>query len=119
MIKHLDDASTAYGMQNSAGKTKLMTNTTNGISTGIAIDDKKLETVNGFKYLGDIVSDEGPKLGLLYRTAQTAAAVTKLKVIWNDKSIATGFKVRLMLSLVIFFISSFVCMWNVDLNSRH
>ena len=44
-------------MQINAEKTQLMTNNTNGISTDITIDNKKLETIRSFKYLGDIVSD--------------------------------------------------------------
>ena len=72
---------------------------TNGISTDITIDNKKLETVRNFKYLGAIVSDEGSKPEVLSRIAQTIAAVTKLKVIWNDKNIAISSKIRLMRSL--------------------
>ena len=86
-------------MQVSAEKTQLMTNNTNGISTDITIDNKKLETVRNFKYLGAIVSDKGSKPEVLSRTVQTTAAVTKLKVIWNDKSIAISSKIRLMRSL--------------------
>ena len=77
----------------------MMTNNTNGISTDITIDNKKLETVRSFKYLGAIVSDEGSKPEVLSRIAQTTAAVTKLKVIWNDKNIAISSKIRLMRSL--------------------
>ena len=98
LVNHLEEASTAYGMQISAEKTQLMTNNTNGIITGITID-KKLDTVRSFKYLGAIVSDEGSKPEVLYRIAQTTAAVTKLKVIWNDKNIAISFKIRLTRSL--------------------
>ena len=64
----------------------MMTNNTNGIGTGIAIDNKKPETVMSFKYQGAFVSDEGSKPELLSRIAQTTAAVTKLKVIWNDRT---------------------------------
>ena len=74
-----------------------MTNNTNGISTDITIDNKKLENVRSFKYLGIIVSDEGSKPEVLSRIAQTTASVTKLKVIWNDKKISS--KIRLMRSL--------------------
>ena len=98
LVNHLEEVSTAYGMQVSAEKTPLMTNNTNGISTDITID-KKLETDRSFKYLGAIVSDEGPKPDVLSRIAQTTAAVTKLKVIWNDKNIAISSKIRLMCSL--------------------
>ena len=98
LVNHLEEASTAYGMQISAEKTHLMTNNTNGISTDIPIDNKKLETVRSFKYLGATVSDEGSKPEVLFRIAQTTAAVTKLKVIWNDKNIAISSKIRLMRS---------------------
>ena len=83
-------------MQISAKKTQLMTNNTNGISTDITIDHKKLETVHSFKYLGAIVSDEGSKPEVLSRIAQTTAAVTKLKVTWNDKNMTISSKIRLM-----------------------
>ena len=55
MVNHLEEVSTAYGMQISAKKTQLMTNTTNGISTDITILNKKLETIRSFKYLGAVV----------------------------------------------------------------
>ncbi|CAM4530358.1 unnamed protein product [Leuciscus chuanchicus] len=100
LVKHLNEASAAYNMQINAEKTKLMTNNPNGISTEIKINNKKLETVNSFKYLGAIVSDEGSKPEILSRIAQTIAAMTKLKVIWNDSNIAIGSKIRLMRSLV-------------------
>ena len=99
MVNHLEEVSTAYGMQIRAEKTQLMTNNTNGISTDITIDNKKLENVRSFKYQGAIVSDEGSKPEVLSRTAQITAAVTKLNVIWNDKKIAISSKIRLMRSL--------------------
>ena len=47
LINHPEEAFTAYGMQISAEKPQLMTNT-NGISADITIDNKKLETVRSF-----------------------------------------------------------------------
>ena len=79
------EASTAYGMQISAEKIQLMTNNTNGISTDITIDNKKLDTVRSFNYLGAIVSDE-----VLTRIAQTTAAVTKVKVIWTTRTLPSA-----------------------------
>ena len=102
LVNHIEEASTAYGMQIGEEKTQLMTNNTNGVSTEITIHNTKLETVCSFKYLGAIVSDEGSKPEVLSRIAQTTAAVTKLKVIWNDKNIAISSKIRLMRSLAIF-----------------
>ena len=58
-MEHLDKASTSYGMDVSAQKTKLMTNDTSGINTGIKVNEQKLETVTSFKYLGSVIADEG------------------------------------------------------------
>ena len=54
-------SSTAYGMEISAEKTKLMTNNTSGINTEIKVNGQKLETVANFRYLGSIKIDEGSK----------------------------------------------------------
>ena len=95
-VNHIEEACTAYGVQISAEKIQLMTNNTNGISTDITIDNNKLETIRSFKYLGGIVLDEGSKPEVLSRIDQTTAAVTRLKVMWNDKNIAISSKIRLM-----------------------
>ena len=102
LVNHPEDDSPAYVMQISAEKTQLMTNNTNGISTDITIDNKKLETVRSYKYQGAIVLDEGSKPEVLSRIAQSTAAVTKLKVIWNDKDIPISSKIRLRCSLAKF-----------------
>ena len=101
LVECLDSTSTAYGMQISAGKTKLMTNNANGISTDIQISDVKLGCVDSFKYLGAIITDEGSKPEVLARSTQTTAAPAKLETIWNDKNIILSSKIRLMRSLVI------------------
>ncbi|WP_419613222.1 RNA-directed DNA polymerase, partial [Thiolapillus sp.] len=44
LVERLDKASTAYGMEISAEKTKLMTNNTSGINTEIKVNGQKLET---------------------------------------------------------------------------
>ena len=43
---------------NKAERTKVMTNNAEGIRGNIRINDKGLETVNQFKYLGTMVTDE-------------------------------------------------------------
>ena len=62
LVGRLDKASTAYGMEVSTEKTKLMTNNTSGINTEIKIYGQKLETVTSFKYLGSVITDEGSSL---------------------------------------------------------
>ena len=61
LVERLDKTSTAYGMEISAEKTKLMTNNTSGINTEIKVNGQKLETVTSFKYLGSVITDEGSK----------------------------------------------------------
>ena len=58
LVECLDKASTAYGMEISAEKTKLMTNNTSGINTEIKVNGQKLETDTSFKYLGSVITDE-------------------------------------------------------------
>ena len=52
LVERLNKASTAYGMEISAEKTRMMKNNSSGINTEIKVNEKKLETVTSFKYLG-------------------------------------------------------------------
>ena len=87
-------------MEISAKKTQLITNNTSGINTEIKVNGQKLETVTSFNYLGSVVTDEGSKPEILSRIAQTTAALTRLKPVWNDRSISLSSRIRLMHSLV-------------------
>ena len=69
-------------MEISTEKTKLMTNNTSGINTEMKVNGQKLETVTIFKYLGSVITDEGSKPEILFRIAQTTAALTRLKQVW-------------------------------------
>ena len=84
----------------SAEKTKLMTNSTSGINKEIEVNGQKLQTVTSFKYLGSVITDEGSKHEILSGIAQTTAALTWLKSVWNDRSNSLSSKIRLMCSLV-------------------
>ena len=97
LVEHFDKASTAYSMEISAEKTKLMTNTS-GINTQIKVTGQKLETVTSFNYLDSVITDEGSKPEILSRTARTT--LTRLKPVWNERSISLSSKIRLMPSLV-------------------
>ena len=88
LVERLDKASTAYGMEISAEKTKLMTNNTSAINTEIKVNGQKLETVTSFKYLGSVITGKGSKPEILSRIAQATAALTRLKPVWIDKSIS-------------------------------
>ena len=64
-------------MEISAEKTKLITNSANGIQREINVKGQKVGTVTSFKYLGAVVSDDGSKPEVLSRIAQATAALTK------------------------------------------
>ena len=83
-------------------KTKLMANSTSGINKDIKVIRQKFDTVTSFKCLGSVVTDEDSKPEILSRIAQTTAALTRLKQIWNDRGIYLSSKIRLMRSLVTF-----------------
>ena len=71
-----------------------------GIKTGIKVNGQKLETVAIFKYLGSVITDEGSNPEIPSRIAQTTAALTRLKPVWNGRSISLSSKIQLMRSLV-------------------
>ncbi|GFO20373.1 endonuclease-reverse transcriptase [Plakobranchus ocellatus] len=101
LVEQLDKASSNFSMEISAEKTKIMTNSKESSKKEIKINGQILESVTKFKYLGSIISDEGSKPEILSRIAQTTAAQTKLKPIWNNKNIAISSKIRLLRSLVL------------------
>ena len=90
LINHLDTTSTKYGMEISAEKTKLMTNNTKGISLDVRIGGQEVETVQSFKYLGSVVTDEGSKQEIMSRIAQTIGALAKLKTNGKTRTLHSG-----------------------------
>ena len=74
LVERLDKASTAYGLEISAEKTKLMTNNTSGINTEIRVNGRKLKAVTSFKYPSSLITDDGSKPEMLSLIAQTTAA---------------------------------------------
>ena len=52
------------------------------------VNGQKLETVTSFKYLGSVIPDEGSSPEILSRIAQMTAVLTRLKPVWNNRSIS-------------------------------
>ena len=69
LAESLDKTCTRYKMEISVEKTKLMTNSANGIQREIKGKRQELGTVTNFKYLGAVVSDDGSKQEALSRIA--------------------------------------------------
>ena len=112
LVRSLDKTCSRYKMEISAEKTKLITNSANGIQREMKVKGQKLGTVTSFKFLGAVVSDDGSKPEVLSRIEQATAALTKLKPIWRD-NISLVSKVKLVRSFVI----PYFCM-PVDLDCR-
>ena len=115
LIRRLDESCSAYGMEISAEKTKVMTNVhVKDIQTQFKVKDSVLEIVNQFIYLGALVTDNGSKKEILSRMAKAQSALSRLKIIWKDKNICVKSKIRLMRSLVI-SIFLYACeSWTLD-----
>ena len=73
-------------MEISAEKTKLMTDSANGIQSEIGIKGPKLGIVTSFNYLGAIFSDEISKPEVLSGIVQVTTGLTKLEPIRRDKT---------------------------------
>ena len=101
LIDRLDRTTTRYKMEIGPDKTKVMTNTPNSFQREIRIKGQRLEEVENFKYLGAIISNEGSESEILSWIAQTAVALSRLKIIWRDKNISLASKVKLMRTLIL------------------
>ena len=99
LVESLDKTCTRYKMEVKAEKTKRLTNRANDIQREIKVKWQKLGTVTSFKYLGEVVSDDGYKPEIPSRIAQATAAVTK--PIWRDNNKSLGAKQKLTRFLVI------------------
>ena len=96
LVNRLDRTSSRFSMEINAGKTKLMTNSATPITRKITVSGQELKTVNQFKYLGAILSEEGSKTEVLATAAQTATTLAKLKPLLKDKNIYLQSKLKLL-----------------------
>ena len=86
LVKTVETASTAYGMEISPEKTKIMSNKAEGLTKTIKVKSYNLETVTNFKYVGAIVTDEGTKREVLTRLAQATSALSSRQYGRTEKS---------------------------------
>ena len=73
-------------MEINAEKTRVMTNNAEDIRGDIRSNDKRLKTVNQFKYFDAIVRAKGSKPEILSRIAQATHAMSQLKIILKTKT---------------------------------
>jgi len=98
-VSGVESAAKAYNMLINATKTKVMAN--NGCVLEISVDDRKLEQVDSFMYLGSkVTSDADCVCDVKSRLALGMAVMVKLIKIWKNKSVSVATKVRLTKALV-------------------
>ena len=83
LVEYLDKASTAYGMEISTEKTKLITNNYSDINTEIKVNGQMLEIGTHFKHLGSVITDKGSKL-----FSDSTAASTSLRRMDRSSSVS-------------------------------
>ena len=99
LIKIIDNTARAYGMEINSTKTQIMANYEGSFTSEIKINNEPLKVVDSFKYFGAIIDDKGSKAEILARTGHTIAALSRLNVIWYDKTLKLKLKIRLPQSL--------------------
>ena len=82
-------------MEINSTKTQIMANNEGSFTSEIIINNESLKVVDSFKYLGAIIDDKGSKVEILPRTGHTNKALSRLNVIWYDKTLKLKLKIRL------------------------
>ena len=91
----------AFRMEVSTEKSKIMTNSMNGISAYISMNNQKLEDMTSFKYLGATLCKDGTcSAEVCIRIAAAMAAVARLNRIWRCNTISFASKFKLYKSFV-------------------
>ena len=94
------DRTTAYEMEVSTIKSKIMTHSTNNISVDISMNGQKLVKVTSLKYLGATLCKDGTSSAeVRIRIASAMAATTRLNRIWRCNTISFASKFKLYKSL--------------------
>ena len=81
-LQDLTNRATAYGMEVSTEKNKVMINSTNNIGADISMNCQKLAEVTSFKYLGATLRKNDTCLAeVCIRIVSTTAAMASLKTV--------------------------------------
>ena len=79
LTNKLERSTSAYGMEVSTEKSKVMVNSRSNTTADITMNDELLEVVTTFKYLGATLSNDGTCAAEIHiRIATATAAMAKL-----------------------------------------
>ena len=98
LTDRLTHRATAYGVEVSTEKIKIMTNSTNSISADMRTNSQNLEEVTSFKYPGAPLCTCSAEVRL--RIASATAAMARLNRIWRCNTISFASRFKLYKSLV-------------------
>ena len=102
LTDRLVTSASAYGMEVSTEKSKVMVSSTDHITANIAMNGEMLEEVSTFKYLGATLSKDGTCTAeIRIRIGTATAAMARLSRIWKSNNISFQTKYRLYRSLVL------------------
>jgi hypothetical protein len=101
LTARLDNTATAYGMEISAEKSKVLVMGTEVMQPAITVGGVNLENVESFKYLGATITKDGRSTSeIKIRIATATGALARLKNIWHCRNISIESKLRLMRAIV-------------------
>ena len=84
LTNRLVDGATAYGMETSTEKSKIMTNNMNNINADISMNGRRLEEVTSLRYPGaTLCKDDICSAEICVRIASALAALARLNSIWR------------------------------------
>lgn len=102
LTDRLVDRASAYGMEVSTEKSKVLTNSVTNTTAHIYMNGQQLKEVDTFKYLGATLTKDGRSTTeIKTRLAMATSAMAKLSKIWRSSDISFPTKIKLFRSLVI------------------
>lgn len=102
LTKRLEERASAYGMEVSSEKSKVLINSQTKAEAEIYMNGERLEVVDAFKYLGATLTKDGRSTAeIKTRLAIATSAMAKLNKIWRSKEISFPTKIKLYRSLIL------------------
>ena len=102
LTDRLTARSSAYGMEVSSEKSKVMVNCANNTPAQIHMNGQLLEEVDAFKYLGStLTKDGGSSTEIKIRIGAATSAMARLNKIWRSKDISFPTKLKLYKALIV------------------